>query len=168
MSTITIENSSLQSSNYNGTAIRAIGSTFNFNSMSLKNISQYQTQGGKSNRNTPNYIISSTSSQMYISNATYTNSSMALFIAQQSTIIVNNVSVSSVNSYGYARLENSLNATLSNWNINSSINNDTIYILNSYVYIMNSITITGIRGGKLDNFYMNSWSPLSVKPNRSN
>ena len=120
--------------------------------MSLKNISQYQTQGGKggqSNRNSPRYIISSTSTRMYISNATYTNSSLALFIAQQSTIIVNNVSSSSINSYGYARLENSLNATLSNWNINSNINNDTIYILNSYVYLMSSITITGINGSKI-------------------
>ena len=142
VSTITFQNSTLTSSSFNGTAIQVIGSTLYFYNMSIKNISQYQAsgKGGDKSKNTPRYIQSWVSSQLYISNLTYTNSSLALFISQQSSGVVDNITVSSVNSYGFARIENALDATLSNWNINSSINNDTVYIIKSnirYITILN-------------------------------
>ena len=126
VSTITIEDSLLQSSSYNGTAIQIIGSTFSFNNIILNNLSQYRQKGSFNNRNSPSYIIqTSMYSEIIISNVTYSSSSLALLLSQQSTSIISSLSVNNVSSFGFVRLENSVNATLSNWNINSRINNDT-------------------------------------------
>ena len=150
VSTITIEDSLLQSSSYNGTAIQIIGSTFSFNNIILNNLSQYRQKGSFNNRNSPSYIIqTSMYSEIIISNVTYSSSSLALLLSQQSTSIISSLSVNNVSSFGFVRLENSVNATLSNWNINSRINNDTWYFHDSYIYLINNITITGIQRSKI-------------------
>ena len=126
VSKITIEDSLLQSSSYNGTAIQIIGSTLSFNNMILNKLSQYRQKGKFNNRNSPSYIIqASMYSQIIISNVTYSSSSLALLLSQQSTCIVSSLSVNNVSSFGFVRLEDSVNATLSNWSIDSRISNDT-------------------------------------------
>ena len=133
--------------------------------MSMTNVSQASSKGSKNSRNTPRYIIKgSMSSKIYITNLTYTSSSLTLQLSQQSTTIVNNISVSNVNSFGFARIEGTENTTLSNWNINSNINNDTVYIVDSIVDSINEMSISNIGGSK---FIKNKNFKVAIHSTRS-
>ena len=74
VSTVVIENSSLLSSSYNGTAVQTIGSTFNFTNITLKNLTIYQSSsqqsfvpGGPNNQPKIQYILQcSMYSEVYI------------------------------------------------------------------------------------------------------
>ena len=184
VSTVTLENSIIQSASYSNTIIRIIGSTFNFNNMILRNISQYMppppsgpppSGGGPPpgfenfNPFAPIYLIqSSMSSIVYISNWTYTNSSLALFLLQQSSCTITNFNVYDMTSFGMIRIEGGVNTTLSNWNITASIYNDTIYMFNSYTYLIKDILIDSTGGGRSINLMYFSWNSFSPKQNWHN
>ena len=161
VSTITFESSTIGSAAYNSSIIRVIGSTFNFNNMILKNISQYMSPSSSGppgpppfgpdafNPFQPIYIIqTSMSSIVNVNNLTYTNSSLALFLLQQSTSTISNFNMSNMTSFGLIRVENSINTTFSNWSISASVYNDTCYVFDSYIFLIKNINVDSTGGGK--------------------
>ena len=65
--------------------------------MSMTNVSQASSKGNKNSKNTPSILTKVRCLPKYITNLTYTSSSLALFLSQQSTTFVNNISVNNVN-----------------------------------------------------------------------
>ena len=151
VSRVTFEDSIIQNNEFNDSAIQTIGTIFTFANMRLDSLSIYESGPVSSSLSTAQYIIQST---MYcdvnIDNVSYINSNLALIIAQQSTSIINNITVNSVISNGLITIDNAENTTISNVNINSYISKYPIYLTNSYAYLVENIVATGVNGGKIN------------------